>query len=121
MKIPTLKEFSNTVSNQTLKDIALYLSTELVQNLREIVTALKKLTFSDNFESFQTTVTIEAASELAIRNQMRGTIPSKRLIVRGDDQSPNVVDGDTDWDLNYVYLKNIHATLATTVTVIFFK
>jgi hypothetical protein len=121
MKVLSFKEFDPQV-NQTLESISKYLAVEMSSNLREMVTILKKLTFTDNFESFEISATIEPTEERAIRNEMRGgIIPSKRMIVRGDTYSPYIVDGDTAWTRDYLYLKNTHATQAATVTVLFLK
>ena len=87
------------------------------RNLRELFNGLTKLNFADNFQSFQAEVTIAATSELAVRNELNA-VPSGKIIVKADNNA--VVDGDTDNDENFVYLKNPSGTSAK-VTVIWFK
>lgn len=120
MKVPSFREF--TLLETSIEAVRKYLGVEMAQNLRELATILNKLTFSDNFESFEITCTIVANTELAIRNELRGgTIPTKRLIVRGDAYSPYIVDGDTAWTAQFLYLKNTHATQDATATLLFLK
>lgn len=116
MKIPDFKYFSGS---KTVEAIAQYLSTEHTLNLRDLITALKKLDFSTNFDSFEVTVSIEPSEELFIENKLRsGVVPSKRIIVRSN--SYEITDGDTAWDKNFVTLKN-NGALAASVTVVFLK
>lgn len=100
-----------------LEGIASYLAKGLNQSLRELQTGLQNLSFAENFDSFEVTVVIPATSELAIRNQLRAK-PSKRIIVRSD--STTIVDGNTSWSEDYVYLQNTGGSSAI-VTVIFFR
>jgi hypothetical protein len=121
VKIPNLREFRDD-PRATIADVVHYLGVEMTLNLKELVIGLRKLTFADNFESFQATVTIPAVTEMAIRNAIRGgDVPTKRIIVRGDTFSGSVVDGDTAWSKDFVYLKNTHATQPSTVTAVFLK
>lgn len=114
MKIPSFKFFAGGV-DQVLD----YLKIEHALNLRELITALGKLRFTENFECFKVSVTIPASSEVAIDNKLRPkAIPTERLIVRGN--SGSIVDGDTAWTENHVYMKNLAASSAT-VTIIFLK
>lgn len=101
----------------TLESVVTYLSSGLNQSLRELQAGLQGLSFADNFDSFEVTVVIPATSELQIRNQLP-VRPSKRIIVRSN--SATVVDGDTAWSADYVYLKNTGATSAT-ITVVFLR
>jgi len=116
VKFPGFKEFDGI--GQTLNDALKYLRVEHTVNLKELVTGLRRLTFLENFQSFRVTVEIPATSEVAIENKIRDAIPTDRVIVRANNSS--VVDGDTAWTKEHVYLKNTSATPAT-VTVIFFK
>ena len=100
-----------------LQDVVDYLTHSMTKNLRELFNGLTKLSFEDNFQSFQTTVTIPATSELAVRNEL-GFVPTGKLIIKADNNA--VVDGDTDSDENFVYLKNPSGTSAT-MTVTWFK
>lgn len=94
-----------------------YLGVDLVYTLRDLFTGLNKLSFNDNFQSFQVSVTVTASSELAIRNEL-GVIPTGKIVVR-DGGSSDIVDGDTAWTADWVYVKNLSGT-DKTVTVIFF-
>lgn len=119
MKFFGFKEFRQIIK-PTLESIAYYLTVDLTTSMRELANGLTKLNFRDNFESFEVEVSIAAGAELEIRNELVGVIPSERLIVRGNDGSQNIVDGDTEWTLNFVYLKNVGATTAE-AKIIFFK
>lgn len=126
MKFPSFREYKgNLLENSEnaavlVLDVVRYLSIDLVKGMRELTNGLSKLTFDQNFESFETTVTIPASSELAIRNELRGVVPTKRLIVRGGTGAYSVVDGDTAWTTDYVYMKNTSGS-SVTVTLVFLK
>jgi hypothetical protein len=117
MKFPSFKEFKN-LNFDPLNEVVRYLSVDLPRNLRELSTGLKILKFAENFNSFTVEVTIPANSELAIRNELK-KIPTERIILRSDIYQ--VVDGDTPWNLNYVYMKNQHATLPANVKIVFLE
>ncbi len=117
MKLPALRVFTAAVK-PTFDQVVSYLQREHSSNINDLVILLKRLSFSDNFESFQETVIIPATAEVAIENKLRGAIPTQRLFVRSN--SADVVDGDTEWTENFVYLKNLGASEAT-VTVVFIK
>lgn len=120
MKFSSFKEFRAAVSND-IESVVKYLSVDLTKTLRELALGLTRLTFLDNFNAFSATVSIPTMTEVAIRNGLQGgAIPSYRLIVRGGEDSQNIVDGDTPWTQDYVYLKNLGAGTAT-ATVIFIK
>jgi hypothetical protein len=87
--------------------------------VRELAIGLTRLTFTQNFEAFQTEITIPANSTLAIRNQL-SFIPSGRIILRQDAEAV-ISDSTTDWSLEYVYLQNHHATNPVTLTVLFLR
>ena len=98
-----------------------YLQSSFWAWCKDIVVGLRRLTFEDNFLSFQATVTIAAGAEAIIQNGFEGilenSIPSRRIIVR---QTGNgvITDGPTEWSADYVYLTNNGAG-AVTITVIF--
>lgn len=96
-----------------------YLTNTLRLGLLDLITGLQSLDFLDNFEAFEYEGTIEAGTEVEIRNQLIKVIPSSRLIVRHSGD-PSVVDGDTEWNENFVYLKNSGSSAAT-VKVIFLR
>lgn len=116
MKFPAFKEFSTRFAG--LDEVIKYLRVEHTLNLKELITGLRNLTFADNFQSFEVEVDIPATSEVAIANQFKGVIPSKRIIVKANVNT--VVDGDNAWTTSYLYLKNTGATAAT-VKVLFLK
>ena len=117
MKFTAFKEFR---FSSTLDAVLGYLSNDLKTFLRELRLGLTRLSFVDNFDSFVVDVTIGSGEELAIRNQLKSSVPTQRIIVRGSSGSESIVDGDTAWDLNYVYLKNVGASSAS-ATVVFLK
>ena len=115
MKLPKLREFRPFLSRavtigQMIDSIVSYLSNEVSANFREITTVLNNLDLVDNFNSFEVEITIPATSELQIRNELQ-VIPGRWILVRRNQNS--IVDGDTPWTINYVYLKNTAATTAT--------
>lgn len=91
---------------------------DLKQLLRHLSAGLERLTFGDNFEGFEATIVISASSELKLRNQLN-FIPTKYIITqqRGNGL---VTAGDTDWDANFLYMKN-HGASETTVTLQFLR
>jgi len=95
---------------------------EVWAQIRAIASGVKDLTFGDNFISWETEVTIPAASEVAIRNQFRNSIIPTRWVVVNVEGSNSIVKGTaTQWSEDFVSLKNLHASLSATVTVIFLK
>lgn len=121
MKFTQFKEYRGVFNGDTLASLFNYLSNEMPAFLRELSLGLNKLSFVDNFNAFKTTITIEAGQELAIRNQLRSKeIPNERIIVRGKSGIKDIVDGDTDWTSDYVYLKNLGGS-AVSLTVVFIK
>lgn len=111
-----LKEFKPSFGVGLL-EIVKYLSTDLASSLRDLRQGLKKLNFSDNFDGWVQELEIPATSEKKITNRL-GSIPNYRIILRSN--SSTVVDGDTAWSKDFVYLKNTSATAAT-ITVAFIK
>lgn len=119
MKFTAFKEFR---FNSSLGAVVDYLTVDLRKFLRELQLGLTRLKLLDNFESFQTTVTLPVSvTDYQIPNELvSGLAPTQRLIVRGGDGSEQVVDGDTPWSNEFVYLKNLGSS-AVTVTVIFLR
>lgn len=104
-------------SGQTLDDVLRYLSLDLANGLRDIYTGLTHLSFADNFQSFRADISFTGAQEVAIRHGL-GAVPSSRIIVRAT--ASDIVDGDTAWTENNVYMKKTGAGAAT-ATVIFLR
>lgn len=115
----SFKEFREVLAEASEKTVTNYLQYDLAKALRDLASGLRRLTFAENFESFEVTTTIAGSTEVRIRNELRTKIPTGKLIIRGGTNSHLVTDGDEEWDFNYVTLKNSHAS-ALTVTVVFF-
>jgi len=120
MKFTFFKQLKGFGETPTLPRVFEYISVDLGKILKELNIGLERLSFEDNFDGFKTDVSIAAGAELKIRNELRDRAPTQRLILRGNDDSRNIVDGDTPWDLNFVYLKNLGAGTAT-ATVYFLR
>ena len=88
------------------------------QLTKELSNGLAKLSLPDNFEGFETEVTIPSSSELAIRNEVSYT-PSKYIIV---NQTGNglINRGSTAWSSNFLYLQN-NGLVDVTVTIQFLR
>lgn len=100
-----------------------YIEVSLWSWLRDLTVGLFKISFKENFQSFTVEVAILAMTEVSIANQFAnsspGTIPSGRIITRQKGDAV-ILDGDTPWNDNAVYLKNPSANNVM-ITVIFFK
>lgn len=101
-----------------------YVEIDLWSWLKELSIGLLKIDFKQNFQSFTVeSITIPAGVEVSIPNQFRtaypGTIPSGRIITRQIGNA-NIIDGNTSWTENHVYLRNPSANDAV-ISVIFFK
>lgn len=100
-----------------------YLEIDLWSWLREMTTAITKINFNENFQSFIVTdVSIKAGTEVAIPNQFKnrypGVVPTGRIITRQKGDA-NIIDGNTEWNSNTVYLRNPSSNDAV-VSVLFF-
>lgn len=114
MKFLGLKIFR---SGSTIEDAVNYLSVDLANSLRDLTTGLSRLKLLENFEGFEAQVSFSGAGEVAIRHNL-GFIPSQRLIVRAT--ASDIVDGDTAWSKDFVYLKKTGSGAAT-ATVVFLR
>lgn len=101
-----------------------YLEADLYAWLKDVYSGILKITFTENFESFEVdNLLIKNGQEVLIPNQLKtaanNSIPSSRIIVR---QSGNgfVTDGPTKWTSDAVYLFN-NGPSDTTINVIFFR
>ena len=92
-----------------------YLAVELQNTLTDVTTALTRLTFRDNFKSQTVVATLNATAETEIKHTL-GSVPSGRLIIRSN--SASIVDGDTAWTKDAIYLKNTGATVAVVTVII---
>jgi len=107
----------------SINSITKYVEVDLWGWLKELSTALLKLNFRQNFQSFTVeNLSIPAGVEVSIANQFRtaypGNIPSSRIITRQQGDA-NIIDGLTTWTANHVYLRNPSANDAV-ISVIFF-
>jgi len=91
---------------------------DIKQLLKELGTGLSRLTFSDNFESFEVEVEIAANTEEKIRNSLT-FIPNRVIIDSKGDAL--VTRGDTAWTTEFVYIKNHDSTNSSTVKLLFLK
>lgn len=95
-----------------------------ISNLaRNLAVLLRDLTFSDNFRSFSTTITIpdqtEASGDYKIRNQL--SVRPNSYIIRMQTGNALVTAGDTLWDDNFIYMKNHSTTIDAVVTITFWR
>lgn len=73
--------------------------------VRLLETVLHRLSFTDNFESFEVQdIEITSGSEVTIGNKLT-SIPSKYIIV-GQEGHGVISKGDTQWSAKYLYIKN---------------
>jgi hypothetical protein len=114
-----LKEFRKNPSSG-IKDVIDYLSIELSATIRELRVGLQKISFADNFDSFESVITIPANSEVEILNSLN-SIPTYYLILSADKGGLSVCKGDTGWTLSRIYMKNVSLTDAANITVRFFR
>ena len=80
MNFAALREFAKN-RNATVGDVSSYLSNELSATIRELRTGLLRLSFKDNFESFERELTIPVSTEIVIENEL-GSVPSGYVILR---------------------------------------
>jgi hypothetical protein len=102
----------------SLRDITKFLSGELHTCLKDLFAGLERLSFDDNFQSFEVTVKIDAGQEITIDNKL-SVAPTKRIIVR-QDGGGLITDGRKPWNNEQVSLINNGASVAR-VTVIFLR
>lgn len=100
-----------------------FIEVDLWAWMKEVYTGLFKITFKENFQCFIVkNLSIPANTEVAITNAFAtsypGYIPSAYIIVRQTGNAV-IIDGDTKWTTNQVYLQNPTGN-NTVVTVIFF-
>jgi hypothetical protein len=73
--------------------------------VKELENGLRKLTPTDNFSGFTTTVTIPATSEARITNQLK-SVPTGYIILEQTSGNNVVSKGDTPWTTNFLYITN---------------
>jgi hypothetical protein len=102
-----------------------YIEVDLWIWLRNIAINILKINFNDNFQGFYAeNILIPKATELAIPNQFKsiypGGIPSGRIITRQKGDAL-IIDGNTPWTEQFVYLTNTSPVSDALITVFFFK
>lgn len=99
MSRPNLKRFKNQKATPDSKsDLFNYLQNEIGTIVPELDDALKKLTFSENFDAQFLEVEIEAGTE-TIRNHSLNRTPGGFFVVRS--KIPRICEGNT-WNRNEV-------------------
>lgn len=114
MKFLGLKIFR---AGSTIEDAVNYLSVDLANSLRDLSTGLTRLKLLENFEGFEARVSFAGAGEVAIRHNL-GFTPSQRIIVRST--ASDIVDGDSAWSNDFVYMKKTTGGAAT-ATIVFLR
>ena len=87
--------------------------------IRGLKVGLQRLSFEDNFESFEVQdIEIASGSEVSIGNKLT-YVPSKYIIT---SQTGNglITKGDTSWTQSFLYLKN-NGTNNVTISVTFMR
>ena len=114
MKFQRLRKFVG----QDLSQITKYVGVDLHKFTSDLFAGLTKLTFSDNFESFDADLTLSSGSSVAIPNQLKTpAIDWWPVRITGDNR---LVESGTAWTKDFAYLKNAGATTIT-ATVRFVK
>lgn len=101
-----------------IKDILKFLTGELHATLKDLFVGLERLSFEDNFQSFEATVKIAVGQDLPIPNKLP-VAPSKMIII---SQTGNAVikKGAKKWDGSTVSIRSYGPT-DVTVTVLFMR
>lgn len=102
-----------------------YIEVDLWSWLKELATGLLKINFKDNFQSFTVeNIVIPPDTQVSIPNAFKnaypGLIPRGRMIIRQSISDVNVIDGDSAWTENHVYLKNPDLVKTVRISVLFF-
>lgn len=114
MRFRELKRFTG----EDLKDVVSWLVNSLNSLLRELYIGLSSLTFDENMGSFTWTGTL-AASEVRQIPHPFNKIPTGYIIHK--QVGNGLIDASTsDWDKDFVYLRNNSGANAVILTVLFF-
>lgn len=84
-----------------------------IRLVSKLNTALRNLTFSDNFDAREVDVSFSGTSEIEIPNPFRdGRIPTRWLIVDVENGAGTLAPkrGTTDWTSEFLYLQNTSAS-----------
>lgn len=86
--------------------------------LKELANGLRKLTFTDNFQSVAVTIDLEVNEEKTITHRLQA-VP-KYYIIGGMSGNGKVINGDTPSTDTTISVKNVGVE-STTVTLIIFR
>lgn len=113
MKIRRPKSFSG----DKLTDVVRYLANELSKFLNDAATAFSKLSFTDNFPSYEANFTVAAGATVSISHGL-GTSNLDWIVARcsGDNRLVDI----EGWKPNIAYLKNV-GSASITARVYFFR
>jgi hypothetical protein len=96
-----------------------FVKNDLSSCMKDLFVGLKRLSFEDNFESFQVTLKFEAGvSDVILDNQLSG-VPSKWIVVRVTSGYVVLSDGPI-WNAEKLSLRNSGASSGT-ATVLFMR
>lgn len=102
----------------TVGDIAGWVMGELNAGFRDLFIGLRRLSFEDNFESFEYNGAIAATTEISVPNKF-SFIPSRYLVL--DATGGAIVGrGPTAWTSNILYIKN-YSSSATVAKIVFMR
>lgn len=86
---------------------------------KELSTRLRALTFGDNFDSYEVSLTVPGVAapnnEITTRNQLT-VIPSRYIIV--SQEGGGLITRGSVWDANYISFKNASSSEDAKITVI---
>ena len=92
-------------------------------SLRALVAQLEVLfraiNFKDNFKSFTWSGSIAAGEEQRIVNGLGDYVPLGMVIE--SESAPLICKGDTAWDNNNIYIKNVGTSSTVTCEVTFYR
>jgi len=104
MKFKAIKRFADDTTDKAIS----WITTELNACLRELFIGLGKLTFEDNFLSYEWSGSIVAGAEQQITHNLRVT-PTRFLVVSATNVN-TIVFGPTAPTSEVFYVKNIAST-----------
>jgi len=90
--------------------------TSLDKLIKELENGLRNLDFTNNFQSFEVSVTFPPNEEIQITNRLKD-IPKYYIIGRQDNPG-QIVDGDQPWSQQALYLKNTSNNTITATIII---
>lgn len=109
---------SRPFTGSTLDATTKYLRVDLAKTLSDLVKGLKHLSLRDNFDSFETTVTIAATTTAAIPNQLKSkTVKWWPVRITGDAR---LIEGDSGITEDFAYIKNA-SSIDTRATIVFMR